>query len=160
DGSVVIAETQQIAEQAAGDAAKSSLSGNSDYRNDVKAVGGDGGVVTAWADLAGAARLVPPEATGNGNLDQRAGTPPAASLRFTDTVADVTLKVFGNAQAPRSGPVGDRVGRLPDDTAVAVGISGGDQIVRQAYTALEKAGLTEELNAALSEYELQLPDDL
>src|SRR6266498_59996 len=160
DGTVTIAETQAIAQQAAADAAKASLSANGTYRNDVKAVGGDGGVITGWASLAEAAKYIPQASGTDVNLDQLKGTRIALSLHFTDTVADLTVKTFG-AKPPRSaGGVGDRVGRLPDDTAVAVGISGGDQLVRQAYDAMKKAGLAEELDDALRGYDLRVPDDL
>jgi len=160
DGTVTIAETQAIAQQAAADAAKASLSANGTYRNDVTAVGGDGGVITGWASLAEAAKYIPQASGTDVNLDQLKGTRIALSLHFTDTVADLTVKTFG-AKPPRSaGGVGDRVGRLPDDTAVAVGISGGDQLVRQAYDAMKKAGLAEELDDALRGYDLRVPDDL
>src|SRR6266498_1174291 len=127
---------------------------------DAKAVGGDGGVITGWASLAEAAKYIPQASGTDVNLDQLKGTRIALSLHFTDTVADLTVKTFG-AKPPRSaGGVGDRVGRLPDDTAVAVGISGGDQLVRQAYDAMKKAGLAEELDDALRGYDLRVPDDL
>jgi hypothetical protein len=161
DGSVTVAQTQEIAQLAADDAAKSALAGNSTYREDVKAVGGDGGVLTAWSNLAEVIRLVPREGSAaNLNVDALGSTRIAASLRFTDTVADLTMKAFGTTAQTTTGPVGDQVAKLPDDTAVAVGISGGDQAVRRAYESMQKAGLADELDSVLGKYSLQLPDDL
>jgi hypothetical protein len=126
----------------------------------VAAVGGDGGVLTAWTNLAEAIRLAPREGSAaNLNLDALRNIRLAASLRFTDTVADLTMKAFGISSQP-TGSVGDRVAKLPDDTAVALGISGGDQAVRRGYEALKKAGLTEDLDTAFDEYGLRLPQDL
>jgi hypothetical protein len=160
DGIVTIAETQVIATRAATDAGKSSLSGNSTYRDDVKSVGGNGGVITAWANFADAAKYIPRASGNDVNLDALKGTRIALSLRFTDNVADLTVKTLGGTQPKAATGVGERVGRLPDDTVAAVGISGGDQLVRQAYDALRKAGLASELEAAVRDYDLRLPDDV
>jgi hypothetical protein len=159
DGTVTIAETQDIAQQAADGAGRSSLSGNSTYQDDVKAVGGDGGVITGWASFDAAAKYLPPQA-GQTALDSLKGARLAMSLKFTDTTADLTLKTFGGKAPKSTGTVGDKVGKLPDDTAVAVGLSGGDQLVRDGYAALQKAGFSSVLENALSKYNLQLPDDL
>jgi hypothetical protein len=149
-----------IATRAAADAGKSSLSGNSTYRDDVKAVGGDGGVITGWTNLADVARYIPQTSGNEVNLDAIKNARIALSLRFADNVADLTVKALGGQQPKSATGVGDRVGRLPDDTAAAIGISGGDQLVRQAYDGLRKAGLASMIEDALRDYDLQLPGDV
>jgi hypothetical protein len=160
DGVVTIAESQVIATRAADDAGKSSLSGNSTYRDDVKAVGGDGGVITGWANVADVARYIPRTSGTEVNLDAIKNTRIALSLRFTDNVADLTIKALGGQQPKPATGVGERIGRLPDDTAAAIGISGGDQLVRQAYDELRKAGLASMLEDAVRDFDLRLPDDV
>jgi hypothetical protein len=161
DGTVTIAETQQIAQQAADDAGKSALSGTGTYQDDVKQVGGNDGVITGWANFEAAAKYIPQSSQSGTSLDTLKGVRIAMSLKFTDTVADLTLKTFGG-KAPQgaTGAIGDKVAKLPEDTAVALGFSGGDQLVRQAYDALQKAGLSSEIDDALGKYDLQLPDDI
>jgi hypothetical protein len=160
DGNVVIAETQEIANLAAADAAKAALSGNGTYSDDVKAVGGDKGIVTGWANFAEAAKYIPQANRNGANLDSLQGTRIAMTLSFTDTVADLTVKTFGGNQPQAAPGIGARVATLPDDTAVAVGISGGDKLVRQAYDALKNAGLADELANELDQYDLDLPEDI
>ena len=50
--------------------------------------------------------------------------------------------------------------KLPDDTAVAIGLSGGDELVRSAYEQLDRAGLSRILDKAERDSGLRLPDDL
>ena len=160
DGTVTLAQTQAIAQQAADDAKKSALADTSQYSDDIKAVGGDEGVITAWANFEAAAKYLPSQTSGQTSLDSLKGVRLALTLKFTDTVADLTVKTFGGQVPQASGNVGDKVAKLPDDTAVAVGISGGDKVVRQAYDALKQAGFESEIQDALGKYNLQLPDDL
>jgi len=155
---VVVAETQEIAQQAATDAAASSLSGSSTYRDDVKAVGGDEGVLTAWADVEHGLRYVP--GTGNATIDLIKGARVAASLRFTDTTADLLVKAFGQQQAATRAPLGSRLASLPDDTVAALGASGGDTLITQAYEQLRQAGLQDVLDNLANELNLTLPDDI
>jgi hypothetical protein len=52
------------------------------------------------------------------------------------------------------------VANLPDDTAAALALSGGDQQVRRAYDQAKKAGLDRELTSLQNELGLTLPDDI
>ncbi|HYT09316.1 MAG TPA: DUF3352 domain-containing protein [Mycobacteriales bacterium] len=153
---VVLAEKQSIADTALKDARAGSLESNETFTSDRDQVGDDG-VVTAWADLAKAARY--------GTGFDRSGAAEvkgrlAASLRFTDTTADLLVRGVGNKTNVGTEVVGPRLATLPDDTAVAVAISGGAELVRSAYGQLKKAGLGDMLAEAEKDTGLAFPDDL
>jgi hypothetical protein len=151
DGVVYLAETQAVADTAAKDAGAASLEGNSSFGADVDAVG-DGGIVTFWADLAKAAEFQPDDQSpGTGRL--------AGSLTFTDSTADLVVKTFGGSVKTGTEVLGGRVAKLPQDTALAVGVSGADELVRQAYEGLEKVGLGRQLRKAEEDSGLDLPED-
>jgi hypothetical protein len=153
DGLVYLARTQRVADTAARGARDAALDANRTYSADVRAVG-DSGIVTFWSDIAGAARYDPQD-NGLGSEGRVAG-----SVTFTDTTADLTVKAFGNPTALGAQVVGPRVAKLPADTAVAVGLSGGDKLVRSVYDQVEQAGLGRRLEKAERESGLTLPDDV
>ena len=70
------------------------------------------------------------------------------------------MRTVGNPAKAGTEVVGSRLRTLPADTAAAVSLSGGDELVRQAYQQLEKAGLEDELDSAARDSGLRLPDDL
>jgi hypothetical protein len=152
DGVVYLAETQQAADAAARDGGLGALDGNDTFGADVATVG-TGGIVTFWADFAGAARFDPQSSAGaQGRL--------AGSLSFADTTADLQIRALGNPAKTGSQPVGPRLAKLPADTAAALGLSGGDALVRSAYAQLEQVGLGSVLEKAEGESGLRLPDDV
>ncbi len=108
--------------------------------------------MTFWSDSDAAARLGGTGRTGQGRA--------AGSLRFSDTTADLRVRTFGNPARTGAELVGPRLRRLPADTAAALGMSGGDQLVRSVYDQLAKAGFTRSLTRAQDELGLRLPDDL
>jgi hypothetical protein len=152
-GIVYIAETQQAADRAARDSGSDPLASTGTFGSDVDKVGDDG-IVTFWSDLAAAAKYDTSAdgADAEGRL--------AGSLRFTDTTADLRVRAIGNPTKTGSEAVGPRVAKLPADTAAAVGLSGGDRLVRSAYDQLKKAGLTRLLDRAERDSGLRLPDDV
>jgi hypothetical protein len=152
DGVVYLAETQQAADTAARDGGSATLDGNDTFGADVEKVGTDG-IATFWTDLAAAEKYE--QTSGSATQGRLAG-----SLRFTDTAADLRIHAFGNQARTGSQKVGARVATLPGDTAVAIGLSGGDQLVRNAYDQLDKAGLSRVLDKAERDSGLRLPDDL
>jgi hypothetical protein len=151
-GLAYLAETQQAAQTAAGDGGSDTLAGNGTFNSDVGKVGADG-ILTFWADLAGAAKFDPEDgASAQGRL--------AGSLRFTDRTADLLIRALGNPAKTGSQPVGPRLAKLPADTAAALGLSGGDGLVRSAYEQLDKIGLGSTLEKAEQDSGLKLPDDV
>lgn len=166
DGVAVLGRTQAVAQAAVDAAAAGSLHGNDTFRQDIKAVGEDG-VFTAWVDLSRAGdltKLAVPSAAGapqpridtadvHGRL--------VASLRFTDTSADVLVRGFGVARSAGGGvSVAPLLANLPADTAAALALSGGDRLVRSAYQQAEKAGLDRALSSLHDSLGLTLPDDI
>ncbi len=161
DGQVVLARSQAVA-QAASDAAKSQpLRDNGTFQHDIGVVG-DNGVLTAWVDVAGAAKLA--KSAGGGtvpqlntaNLQGRL----AASLTFTDTTADLTMRGIGLAASDAGPAIGSRLATLPDDTAFAIALSNADKGIRRAYAYLQQTGLTNQLQSLQSRLGITLPDDL
>jgi len=153
DGVVYLAETQQAADTAARDGGATALDANGTFGGDVKKVGTDG-IVTFWTDLTSAAKY---DAQVGGSAAQGRV---AGSLRFTDTTADLRIRTIGNQTKTGSQAVGPRLAKLPDDTAIAIGLSGGDELVRTAYDQLEEAGLSRMLDKAERDSGLRLPDDV
>ena len=153
DGIVYLAETQQEADTAARDGGATALDANGTFGGDVKKVGTDG-IVTFWTDLTSAAKY---DAQVGGSAAQGRV---AGSLRFTDTTADLRIRTIGNQTKTGSQAVGPRLAKLPDDTAIAIGLSGGDELVRTAYDQLEEAGLSRMLDKVEQDSGLRLPDDV
>ena len=153
DGVVYLAETQQAADTAARDGGATALDANGTFGGDVKKVGTDG-IVTFWTDLTSAAKY--DAQVGRSAAQGRV----AGSLRFTDTTADLRIRTIGNQTKTGSQAVGPRLAKLPDDTAIAIGLSGGDELVRTAYDQLEEAGLSRMLDKAERDSGLRLPDDV
>lgn len=149
---VYLAQEQAVADTAAKDSGSSPLASDDTFSGDVAKVG-DGGIVTFWSDLAEAAKLDPSgDATGEGRV--------VGSLRFTDSTADLVVHTVDNPTRTGTEVLGDRVRRLPADTAAAVAVSGADDLVRTAYTQLEKVGLGRQLDRAGKDLGLRLPEDV
>ena len=153
DGIVYLAETQQEADTAARDGGATALDANDTFGGDVEKVGTDG-IVTFWTDLTAAAKY-DTQAGGSAAQGRVAG-----SLRFTDTTADLRIRTIGNQTKTGSQAVGPRLAKLPDDTAIAIGLSGGDELVRTVYDQLEEAGLSRMLDKVEQDSGLRLPDDV
>ncbi|MEN3361382.1 MAG: hypothetical protein V7637_5364 [Mycobacteriales bacterium] len=170
DKIVVLASSAAVAQAAVTAAGNSSLHDNKTFQGDVKSVG-DGGILTAWADLAhldkltGLTGLTGPAGLPGGGAASGVDLPKAtgravASLKFTDNTADVVFRTFGTQQVPAGEAVGPRLGTLPEDTAIAVALSGGDRLVKQAYQQLKDAGLADEITSVEKNLGMSLPDDL
>jgi hypothetical protein len=163
DKFVVLARSEAVARNAISDAAKASLHGNNTFQQDLKSVGDDG-VFTAWLDLGRSAKLgslagVPgADSADVSKVDLRGRV--VVNLRFTDSTADLTMRAIGTGEAPTGDAVGPRLAKLPDDTAVAVALSGGDKLVRQTYKRLDEAGLHDQLTSLENDLGISLPDDL
>lgn len=151
---VVVAEAQAIAETAHRDAGAGSLADNDTFTSDLADVGGGDGILTAWSDLAAAGKLSSRE--GGSEAKGRL----AARLRFTDTSAELVVRTVGNPARAGADTVGKRLAALPGDTAAAVAVSGGDELVRQAYAQVDAAGLGRTVRRLEEETGLDLPDDV
>jgi Protein of unknown function (DUF3352) len=162
DGVAVLAESNAIAQQAATGATSSSLHDNAQFTSDIKTVGDDG-VFTAWADLGKAGKAAADLAGEDGTSIEKANVQGrmVTSIKFTDTTADLTVKVLGAGNVPTSGDtVGAQVAALPADTAVAAGLGGADDLAKRVFDQLSKSGLDDRITDAENESGLDLPDDL
>lgn len=168
DDYVVVAETDQIAEQALADGQEDPLSGDDAYQRWTDEAGGDG-IVEMYA-AAEAAELFGELAAQGGQdteqleeqLEDFEGA--AASLRFDD---GVVLSFAGSA----AGTVGDapldqELETLPDDTAalLALGVSEETRDRIREATAPGQPGATDDLlgqvEGALGSVGLSFPDDV
>jgi hypothetical protein len=160
---VVLARSDAVAQTAITDAGKSSLHDNDTFRQDLKSIGDDG-VLTGWVDLARSGQLgslasIPGTGSADVNKADLRGRAVAA-VRFTDSTADLVVRAIGAGEGPTGEAVGPRLAKLPDDTAVAAALGGGDKLVRQTYQRLDQAGFGDQLRSLEKSTGLSLPDDL
>ncbi|MFC7497529.1 MULTISPECIES: hypothetical protein [unclassified Nocardioides] len=163
DGWAVLAETQELADGIAGDAAEGSLADDDDFRHWTDEAG-DSGIVSMYAapevgDFLAEDLGVSPGAE---VLEGFAGA--AATLRFDD--GGVELEVVSDTAAagafPQGDQAGDLVASLPEDTVAAFGLSMGegwfDEVLGRLGDLSGEA--PDELIAEASEeLGIDLPDD-
>jgi hypothetical protein len=145
-----LADSQQVADTAAKDAESDPLSSSGTFEDDLATVGDDG-ILSFWIDGSAADKI---EGEG-GNAGRMAG-----SLHFTDTTVDLQVRAIDSPVRAGDFGVGPRLATLPGDTAMAVGLSGADKLVRSAYEQLDKAGLNRYLERAERDSGLRFPDDI
>jgi hypothetical protein len=165
NGFVLIASSQPRADRFAVSARRTSLSDTDHFRSDMAALG-QTGVLTGWADLS---------VLGPGVLNRVAGSPGLSSgrvppatraaftLRFTSNVAELAAVGTSTVVAPRPS-VTSPIGNLPDDTSVALSVSGGRQLAHSAWQSfthqLSDADIEQVVQAVADRTGLQLPRDL
>lgn len=168
DDYVVIAETDEIAEQALADGQEDPLSGDDAYQRWTDEAGGDG-IVEMYA-AAEAAELFGELAAQGGQdtegleeqLEDFEGA--AASLRFDDGV--VLSFASSAAGAVGDAPLDQELETLPDDTAalLALGVSEETRDRIREATAPGQPGATDDLlgqvEGALGSVGLSFPDDV
>jgi Protein of unknown function (DUF3352) len=157
DDYVLISDSTDAAEKAATDAKAHPLDGNEQYKHDMDALD-DEWVAAGWLDIKGLADALPDElrTAALGNAKGRL----ALELRFGDKHGELVAKTFDMQQQVSQQAIGEDVGKLPGDTAVAVGVSGLDQSLKQAFDAMRQSGLSLPLDELESQTGLSLPDDI
>jgi hypothetical protein len=161
NGYVLLGEDQATVDAAVATAKDNPLEKNAKFSSDMDKLG-EQGFLSAWADMKGIASI-------SGKVDSSAlggigDASMAAALRFDSSY--VELK--GIAQGDKSIKVdsadaGDLIAKLPDSTAGAVAVSGGENLVDTMWQQLDKAsnGNIKELTEQITEETgLTLPDDL
>lgn len=163
DDYAVIAQSQQLADDAAEDAAAAPLSEDETFASDMDTLG-EQGVASFWADGDGFAELA--DATGN--------TSDAAALDEIDSVAAalragsdyIELAAVTHLQNPLEAEERSDVGQLPEATVFAASVAGGGEYVDDGWDAFTKAagGMMYDFQSRLDTFELStgltLPDDL
>ncbi|HET7660678.1 MAG TPA: DUF3352 domain-containing protein [Oryzihumus sp.] len=158
--------------------AKATLADTTTYAGDVAAVG-DQGIASGWLDLGGMAKAGAfKDAADSGKLSVNPfGSGPdlqgtgrvAFALRFdADAVELVGVSRGATGLKKPATTAGSTITRLPADTAVALSVSGLDQVVGQAWGGILKGisaqspgqDVDGELKAMESQLGISLPGDL
>ncbi|MEO3871892.1 DUF3352 domain-containing protein [Nonomuraea sp. B12E4] len=161
----LISSSQQLADKYA--QAEGSLAENAEYADDMGAVG-EQGVLSFWASMSGLLDLakgsVP--AGQEAAVEQLKKARVAGALRFDSAYAELTGLVRGTEGLTPDGDMPNTtLSTLPESTAVALSISGIDQLITKQWAQLEKqaAANTEVkgiFDAFTSQTGLNLPGDL
>ena len=161
NGYVLLADDQATVDSAVAAAKDSPLEKNAKFSAAMDKLG-EQGFASAWADMKSIAQI-------SGKVDSQAlagvgDANVAASLRFDASYVELKGVAQGDSSVKvNSADAGELVTKLPDTTAAAVAVSGGDSLVDTMWQQMEKAGggnikqLTEQIT---QETGLTLPDDL
>ncbi|OYO02548.1 DUF3352 domain-containing protein [Enemella evansiae] len=154
DGYLVLADSQGAADDAARASEQSSLADQQPFK-DATVKLGSVGIAKYWAEGAGMQELSKQQLAGSGFptlpvlYDSTAGT-----LRFSGGNAEMQIVTRGGLPIGR-GDAKTRVGELPAETAVAVGIAGGRSNAKQWMEALGRMGFDTSVKGQSS---MSLPD--
>ncbi|MFF0271049.1 DUF3352 domain-containing protein [Kribbella sp. NPDC004536] len=161
DGYMILGENQATVDSAVAAAKDSPLSKNAKYKADMDKLG-EQGFVSGWADMKAIASL-----SGKVDSSQLAGlgdATAAVALRFDSSYVELKGIAHGDKSVKvGSADAGDLVTKLPDSTAGAIAISGGDSLIDAAWQQMQKTGgdkLQPMIDQIAEETGLQLPDDL
>ncbi|TCO35134.1 uncharacterized protein DUF3352 [Kribbella steppae] len=161
NGYVLLADDQATVDQAVATSKDNPLEKNAKFSADMDALG-EQGFASVWADMKGIADI-----SGKVQSEQLAGISDAtmaAALRFDSSYVELKGIAHGDQSVKVDGAdAGELIGQLPDTTAGAIAVSGGESLIDTMWKQLEKASnsniqeLTEEFK---EETGLTLPDDL
>jgi hypothetical protein len=161
NGYVLLADDQAIVDQAVATSKDNPLEKNAKFSADMDALG-EQGFASVWADMKGIADI-----SGKVESEQLAGISDAtmaAALRFDASYVELKGIARGDQSVKVDGAdAGELIGQLPDTTAGAIAVSGGENLVDTMWKQVEKAsnGNLEELTEEFTEETgLTLPDDL
>ncbi|TDW23281.1 DUF3352 domain-containing protein [Kribbella kalugense] len=162
NGYVLLSDDQATVDSAVATAKDNPLTKNAKFSADMDKLG-EQGFLSGWADMKGIATM-----TGKVDSGQLAGlgdATTAVALRFDASY--VELKGIGQGdksiKVNSAADAGDLVSKLPDSTAGAIAISGGDSLIDTAWQQLQKTGgdkLKPMIDQITEETGLTLPDDL
>ncbi|MFI5692773.1 DUF3352 domain-containing protein [Kribbella sp. NPDC051586] len=162
NGYMLLSDDQATVDSAVATAKDNPLTKNAKFSADMDKLG-EQGFLSGWADVKGIASI-----TGKVDSGQLAGlgdATTAVALRFDASY--VELKGIGQGdksiKVNSAADAGDLVSKLPDTTAGAIAISGGENLIDTAWQQVQKAGgenLKPMLDRIAEETGLALPDDL
>jgi hypothetical protein len=161
NGYVLLSDSQATVDSAVAAAKDNSLEQNEKFSADMKALG-EQGFASVWADMKGVAAI-------SGKVDSEAmagisDASMAAALRFDSSYVELKGIARGDQSVKvNSADAGDIIGQLPETTAAAVAVSGGESLVDTMWSQLEKSsnGNIKEMTQEIEdETGLSLPDDL
>jgi hypothetical protein len=161
NGYVLLGDDQATVDKAVATAKDNPLDKNAKFSSDMDKLG-EQGFMSAWADMKGIASI-------SGKVDSAAlggigDASMAAALRFDASYVELKGIAQGDKSIKvNSADAGDLITKLPDSTAGAVAVSGGENLVDTMWQQMDKASngnikqLTEQIT---EETGLTLPDDL
>ncbi len=161
NGYVLLGDDQATVDAAVATAKDNPLDKNAKFSSDMDKLG-EQGFASVWADMKGIASI-------SGKVDSAAlggigDASMAAALRFDSSYVELKGIAQGDKSIKvNSADAGDLITKLPDTTAGAVAVSGGENLVDTMWQQMEKAsnGNIKELTAQITEETgLTLPDDL
>ncbi|MEU4289543.1 DUF3352 domain-containing protein [Kribbella sp. NPDC026596] len=161
NGYVLLGDDQATVDAAVATAKDNPLDKNAKFSADMDKLG-EQGFASVWADMKGIASI-------SGKVDSEAlagvgDASMAASLRFDSSYVELKGIAQGDQGIKvNSADAADVVTKLPDTTAGAIAVSGGENLVDTMWKQIDKAanGNIKELTEQITkETGLNLPDDL
>ncbi|NIK60434.1 DUF3352 domain-containing protein [Kribbella shirazensis] len=161
DGYMILAENQATVDSAVATAKDNPLTKNAKFSADMDKLG-EQGFVSGWADAKALASM-----SGKVDSGQLAGlgdATAAVALRFEPSHVELKGIAHGDKSVKvNSADAAELVTKLPNSTAGAIAISGGESLIDTAWQQVQKAGgenLQPMLEQLAQETGLKLPDDL
>lgn len=139
----LLAETQELADRAAEDAADSALAGGGDFSRDLADAGE--GVLTAWVDAARMTESLGAAGAGMGMLGAPgmvggvAGRSTYVARFDGPDVFELTGRVYDADTADWATHRVQGLAELPASSVVAVGVADGDELVTRAFASIRKS---------------------
>lgn len=161
NGYVLLGDDQATVDAAVATAKDNPLDKNAKFSSDMDKLG-EQGFMSGWADMKGIASI-------SGKVDSAAlggigDASMATALRFDASYVELKGIAQGDTSIKvNSADAGDLITKLPDTTAGAIAVSGGENLVDTMWQQMDKASngnikqLTEQIT---EETGLTLPDDL
>lgn len=167
---VLLAESDELADKFAGDAADRSLADDGEFQADMESLG-DLGVATLWVDVEDSIDIAAAEILGRGNdMDDRFGLLKdkyqrvAATFRFESDAAEIATTVFGDSAEISHGD--NQIATLPESSVLAMSQAGGSDRLEASWEDIKALAESEgvDFEAELAEFEAEtgfsMPDDL
>ncbi|MEV6268423.1 DUF3352 domain-containing protein [Kribbella sp. NPDC051936] len=161
DGYMILGDDQATVDAAVATAKDNPLSKNAKFSADMDKLG-EQGFISGWADAKGLASI-----SGKVESSQIAGlgdATAAVALRFDASYVELKGIAHGDKSVKvSSADAADLVTKLPETTAGAIAISGGESLIDTAWAQVQKAGgenLQPMIDEIAQETGLKLPDDL
>jgi hypothetical protein len=161
NGYVLLSDKQATVDAAVAAAKDNPLDKSAKFSADMDKLG-EQGFMSAWADMKGIASI-------SGKVDSQAlsgvgDASVAAALRFDSSYVELKGIAHGDQSVKvDNADAGDIVTKLPDSTAGALAVSGGDTLIDTIWQQIQKsdnASLKPLIDQITSQTGLTLPDDL
>jgi hypothetical protein len=162
---LLVAETQELADRFAADAEVSSLADSDEFSADMAALG-DLGLATMWVDVERVSQAMGADDLFTGGEDLAAASfqRAAATFRFEADSAEIIAAVYGDLPEVDAGE--NQIVDLPDSTAFAMSVAGGEQAILESWDTVLESARTDGLDVEqeIADFETQtgltLPADL